>query len=226
MKKRVYISRTPAQVETLVLKLESLNVEVEAISLIETKEINYNLPSEPFDWIFFFSSNAVEYFFKQDPSLSNDILYGAVGLATASALSKHKVVSFIGQTTNTPQVAEDFANILGSKIVLVPQSDISINPLQVKLGKSRCLELVCYQTKQNPQKIKPADVLVFSSPSNVESFFHLNTLPEKARLISFGPATSRTLRDFGVEPMVELEKIDSEELVRAIMAVLCSSVED
>jgi hydroxymethylbilane synthase len=226
MKKRVYISRTPAQVETLVLELEKLDVDVEAISLIETTDVKYQLPTKSYDWIFFFSSNAVEYFFVQNPTIPKDVLFGAVGMATAASLEKYKAVSFIGQTSNTDQVAAEFANVLASKIVLVPQSDISIHPLAAKLGKEQCLDLVCYKTSQLPKKIASADVFIFSSPSNVQSFFQANTWHESARAISFGPATSRALREFGVEPVEELEKMNSHDLIRAIMTVLCSSEED
>jgi hydroxymethylbilane synthase len=226
MKKKVYISRTPAQVENLALQLEKLNVEIEAISLIETTEVKYEMPSSSFDWIFFFSSKAVEYFFAQHPSIPENVSFGAVGSITAASLNKFKTVSYTGRTNNTAQVSEDFDKVACPKIVLVPQSDISLNPLAVQLGNARCLNLVCYKTTQTPKVIVPADVLVFSSPSNVQSFFRMNALPEKARFISYGPATSRTLRDFGVEPIEELEKMDSEEIVRAIMAVLCSSEED
>jgi hydroxymethylbilane synthase len=222
MEKRVYFSRELEQVIAVIPFLEGQNIIVDAVSLIETKEVSYHLPDFPFDWVFFFSSNAVEYFFTQKPSLSKHIRFAAVGIATATALEKFQEVSFVGNGNNTTAISEEFLILLGSKSVLVPQSDISINPLSNKLDKNRCLDLVCYRTALLPRKVMPAEVMVFSSPSNVQSYFLMNLWPEKARAISFGPATTRALREYGVEPWVQLRNIEPEEIGRAIIGVLCS----
>jgi hydroxymethylbilane synthase len=216
------MSRDLEQVHNIVPLLEDKGIEVDAFSLIETKEVLFTLPIAHFDWVFFFSSNAVEFFFRQNPSLPEDVLFGAVGPATAASLKNYKRVTYSGFGNKTELVSEEFMNILGSKSVLVPQSDISIHPLLKKLGKDRCHDLICYRTALSPKIVQKADVYVFSSPSNVQSFFLMNSWDTNAKSVSFGPATTRALLEHGVRPFMELENMDSNEIVRAIMDVVCS----
>jgi hydroxymethylbilane synthase len=226
MKKCVYFSREPEQIKAIVPILEKENISIRAVSLINTKEVYYKLPEVPFEWLFFFSSNAVEYFFSQNPKLPENLRYGAIGAATASTLKKFKEVSYVGSGNNTEKISRDFLGVLGNETVLVPQSDISVNALSKIAQVGRCLDLICYRTALAPVKIEPADVMVFSSPSNVHSYFLMNSWPIAARAVSFGPATTGALKDHGVEPWAELENMEPQKIGRAIIEVLCSSGKD
>ncbi|MDZ4751214.1 MAG: uroporphyrinogen-III synthase [Flavobacteriales bacterium] len=226
MNKKVFISRTKEQSSELEKELKDVDIDLTSVSLIETKAIPFVLPSENPNWLFFFSSTAVGAFFSQvDRSLST-CKFGAVGPATARVLSSYVHVSFVGLGSDTRMIGRQFAASIGRDRVLVPQSDISRNPLEAILLPGQLDKVVCYTTSPEPEKIEFADLLIFSSPSNVQSFFLMNSISSKQKIIAFGPSTTKELADHGIMANRELHIIETREIVRAIMDLLCSSSTD
>jgi len=64
-------------------------------------------------------------------------------------------------------------------------------------------EIVVYHTQLTPVNIQePFDGIAFFSPSAVESFFSLNSLPEKAVCFAIGKTTAASIGDFTANPII------------------------
>jgi len=70
--------------------LSPAGFEVIGHSLIEFKAIPFDLPSS-FDWIFFYSKNAVRYFFEQIPPENIHSSIAAFGPGTAHFLKSKNI---------------------------------------------------------------------------------------------------------------------------------------
>jgi uroporphyrinogen III methyltransferase/synthase len=69
-------------------------------------------------------------------------------------------------------------------------------------------------------EVARADYVTFTSSSTVRFFVSAvgDRFPERARLISIGPVTSETLREYGHEPAVEASRHDIDGLIEALVA--------
>jgi uroporphyrinogen III methyltransferase/synthase len=66
--------------------------------------------------------------------------------------------------------------------------------------------------------LEAADYVTFTSSSTVRFFMESPELPEGARVVSIGPVTSATAREFGLEVHVEATQHDIDGLVDALLA--------
>ena len=70
--------------------LEGNGYTVNGISFIETKEVKYTTCPQP-DWVFFASSNAIDFFFQQNPELKAKVKFGVIVKSTEATLKKHNI---------------------------------------------------------------------------------------------------------------------------------------
>ena len=174
---KVFISREIGEHSYFRRALEKHKIEIEGRSLIRTFPIVRVL--DPFylkniDWIFFSSRNGVEYFFKLNPVLPKHIKFGVVGRGSEDALRKcGHLADFVGEGGEIDEVAEDFAEVVVGKTVLFPRAQDSLLSIQKSLQPdTKIIDLPIYETVIE-EDIDPtsADVLIFTSPSNVEAYF-------------------------------------------------------
>lgn len=199
-KKKVFISRelkSDSDFQRFLPKEYSLHDE----SLIEIVAVPFDSTPET-DWIFFSSSNAVSCFFEGNPSIKENTKFGVIGKATGKELSKYKQADFIGKG-NTQKVAKKFSKALGKGSVLFPVSDKSLRTIQKKLPKNQIAELTVYKTVQKLDfKLPESDIVVFTSPSNVEAFFNSNNSINQQQVISIGETTRKELLKHNVNSTV------------------------
>ena len=196
MKRKVFISRKPTDCEAIQAFLPA-NVEIIAQSLIETCSIPFDRNIPETDWIFFSSSNAARHFFDQKPLIGNQKI-GAIGEATAKAIEVYRPVDFVGDSIDITDSAYRFAESIGSGKVLFPGAAESLKHVQSALPAEQVVDFPVYTTKEKPTIIPACDLYVFSSPSNVRSFFK-NTQPTTSiTCIAFGEATRDELSKHGV----------------------------
>jgi hypothetical protein len=81
-----------------------------------------------------------------------------------------KRAEFIGSSTNTKMIAKQFANLIGRSKVVFPSAKVSMKSIQLQLLKpDQGQDLVVYETlKKNDGAMPVADIVVYTSPSNVE----------------------------------------------------------
>ena len=172
---------------------------------IQTRPLNISkIPNS--DWIFFNSKNAVKYFLENS-SINKEILknkkIGCIGISTAQFLDQYNIrADFIGQSTDIKKIGLEFLKVGQQQSVLFPCSNIS-NKSIGKIIESHCnvIYFPIYETIEIQEKLDETfDIIVFTSPSNVRSFFKKNTIHEKTKIIAMGESTKNELLQHSISP--------------------------
>jgi hydroxymethylbilane synthase len=201
---KVFISREIGEHSYFRKALEKNKIEIEGRSLIRTFPIVNIL--DPFylkniDWIFFSSRNAVEYFFKLKPALSKKMKFGVVGRGSEDALRKFgELADYVGESGDIKEVADDFAALVGGQTVLFPRAQDSLLSIQKSLKEdTKIVDLPIYETVvEDDIDRTSAEVLIFTSPSNVDAYFADNLLEPGQQVIAIGNSTGKKFDEMGV----------------------------
>lgn len=199
--------------------LSAKGFTVESRSLIDILPVEFITFPET-EWVFFSSKYAVKFFFSQKPKLGSQ-KFACIGKATAEALRKNgKRADFIGYSTDTKLTGKQFASRVGSERVLFPQAKGSLRSIQNGFVKrEQVIDLVVYETLKKNESIPQTDILLFTSPSNVESFFERNSASPQQKIIAMGDATASTLKKYGVKHPLLPDAFDDTALVRAVFGI-------
>lgn len=209
--KSVFISREKDTIQDLTQFTSEHQIDLVAHSFLSFEQVPYSV-QKSFDIVFFGSPKAVQFFLDQEPVLSNCII-AAVGGSTAKVLEDRGItVSFIGEGSDIPKLADAFRNWVKGKSVLFPQSDRSLRSISSSFPKEQKEDLVVYKTLVSPFNIPEVDAYIFTSPSNVEGFFETNHIPENARVISWGSSTTESLNNKGIDA-IQLDEPSIRSLI-------------
>lgn len=168
--------------------------------LIEINPVRYSYTPQT-KWIFFSSKNSITYFFAQNPILPAKVNYGVVSIVSANyLLTFGKEANFIGQGNNMLQIAKDFKEALKNDTVLFPQAIDSLQSIQKQLSfTNTCYNLYVYKTSiKSDFTIPYTDILIFTSPSNVLSYFNKYKIDSRQLVIAMGDATKYKLTEYGI----------------------------
>ncbi len=201
--------------------LQGNGYKVHGISFIETQKAAVtSIPQS--DWVFFASSNAVNFFFEQNPQLKAKTKFGVIGKATEEELKKHdRNAAFVGSINDTKAVGKKFAKAAGAETVLFPQAKGGLRTVQQQFeDASKLTDLVVYETvKKENRELPKAEVIVFTSPSNVESFFEKWKINSDQKIIAIGKSTEKKLKEFGVENCLLPATFDEVGLAEAVFGL-------
>lgn len=203
----LFITRNLPESSYLRKAMEKHSIEIEDRSLIKTFPIINKL--DPFilrnvDWIFFSSKNAIEYFFQLNPGLSKKIKYAVLGRASEDMLRRFgKVADFNGEGEgiDTSNIAEEFAQVARGLNVLFPGAKESLRTIQKSLNQdTKIIDLPVYETVME-KKVEPsmAEIMIFTSPSNVEAYFADNLLEPGQKVVCIGNSTGKKFDEMGVK---------------------------
>ncbi len=222
----VFISRELSESSYLRNALKKHQIEIEDRSLIRTFPSIHNL--DPFilrniDWVFFSSKNAIEYFFKLDPQLPKKVKFGVLGRGSEDALRLHgKVADFNGEEEgiDTKDIALEFAKLANGSNVLFPSAKGSLKTIQKALSDdTKIVELTVYETVSEDNVAQSfAEVLIFTSPSNVDSYFAENLLEPDQQVICIGKTTGQKFDEMGVKYTLPFSP-DEMGLAEAVFAL-------
>lgn len=216
----VFITREVSMNSHFRLVLEGNGFSVSGTPLIETRIIPFrNLPDHT--WIFFASKNAVKYFFRQQPDVSGK-KFGCIGKSTADELRANGYrAEFIGSQADTRLIGKQFAARVGSERVLFPQAKGSMRSVQLQfVKKDQAIDLPVYETLElGVDQIPAADIMVFTSPSNVEAFFAKHSVSKQQAIVAMGDATAATLRKYNIHHPGMPDTFDEAGLARAVFGV-------
>lgn len=199
----VFISRELSEQSYFRKALEKHNIKIEARSLIRTVPIINKL--DPYilrdiDWVFFSSKNAIEYFFQLGPQLPKDVKFGVMGSGSEETLRlKGHFTSYVGVGIDTVDVAAEFAKLANGTKVLFPGAEGSLRSIQQGLSAdTKIIDLPIYETviEENVEGTG-AEILVFTSPSNVEAYFEENLLEPGQKVIAIGKSTGKKFDEMG-----------------------------
>lgn len=197
---------------------------------------------DDYDWIIFSSSNAVDFFLDRlhyrDKHLGDlkNLRIAAIGSSTAANLTEHGLrVALMPNLFHSEGLGNAFTRIpMQKQRVLLPkgeQAGIELEHLLRKQG-AEPHSVTVYRTQLPTPKKDPIepysqtiDLLTFTSPSTFKNTLLL--LEEKsirqwirggAKLAAIGPATARTMKDYGFRVDIFPEKSTIRYLVNAIRA--------
>ena len=222
----VFISRELSESSYLRKALSKHQIEIEDRSLIRTFPSIHNLDSfilRNIDWVFFSSKNAIEYFFKLDPQLPKKVKFGVLGRGSEDALRLHgKVADFNGEEEgiDTKDIALEFAKLANGTNVLFPSAKGSLKTIQKALSDdTKIVELTVYETVSEEDVAQSyAEVLIFTSPSNVDSYFAENLLEPDQQVICIGKTTGQKFDEMGVKYTLPFSP-DEMGLAEAVFAL-------
>ncbi len=217
---RVFITRPPRGESYLKNVLLGNGFSFEENAMIETIPVRFGF-FPTCDWVFFSSKHAVRYFFEQNPVLSKE-KFACVGKETSETLRRFgKRAEFIGSANDTRMTGKKFASLVGSSKVLFPQAKGSMRSIQQQFVKAdQVVDLVVYETmKRNTGAMPVADIVVFTSPSNVEAWFENFTFGKNQKAIAMGEATAHVLKQNRVNPSALSDAFDDTGLARAVFGV-------
>ena len=224
---KVFISRELSEKSYFRKALEKHDIEVEARSLIRTVAVitkldNYILRNA--DWLFFSSKNAVEYFFQLDPLLPKKVKFGVMGSGSEDMLRrKGYFVDFTGDG-DPEDVAAEFAALANGQTVVFPSAENSMRSIQQALSAdTKIIDLTVYETILEDDVMQSgAEIMVFTSPSNVEAYFVDNLLDPDQKIIAIGVSTGKKLDEMGVRYTLPYSP-DEPGLAEAVFGTICLS---
>ncbi|MFD2873581.1 hydroxymethylbilane synthase [Mucilaginibacter ximonensis] len=201
----VFISREVSEQSYFRRALAKHNIQIDGRSLIRTVPVITKL--DPYilkyiNWIFFSSKNAVEYFFQLNPVLPKDVKFGVMGAGSEEMLRRQgHFADFTGLGNDSTEIAEEFAKIANGTNVLFPGAEESLRSVQKGLSSdTKVIDLAVYETVlEDEVEGSGADVLVFTSPSNVDAYFADNLLDPYQKVIAIGKSTGKKFEEMGVK---------------------------
>ena len=221
--KSIFISRDAHDGNNLNRWLSNLGFTVENKSLIDLKKLTIkDLPKS--DWLFFSSKHAVEFFFMQKPDIGTTKI-GCIGKSTSQAIRELGLrADFIGQSTDTKLVGKQFSARVGLGKVVFPVARDSMRTIQWQFPKQQnVIDLPIYATLKVPHEVaETTDILVFTSPSNAESYLEKNSIHPHQKVVAMGEATEKALLKAKVKEtqITKPYSFDDLGLYRAILHTL------
>lgn len=202
----IFITRDLPEGSYLRKAMEKHNIGIEDRSLIKTYPVINKL--DPYilkhvDWVFFSSKNGVEYFLSLKPEFNKRTKFGVLGRGSEEMLRLFGIMpDYNGEDEgiDTHDIAQEFAKIANGQTVLFPGAKDSMRTVQSAMSAdTKIIDLPVYETVMEedvPQSY--SDVLIFTSPSNVEAYFVGNLLEPGQQVICIGKSTGRKFDEMGV----------------------------
>lgn len=197
-----------------------------------------------FDWVLFTSVNGVRAFAQRMKELDLDIRlfrnakFAGIGSASRKAIRELGVrVDFVPEKFSSDGFIKEFQkrfpDLTGAK-VLFPAANIVRSAIPEKLRElgADVTLVTAYETaapEHSSDEIinlfdkHSVNLVTFTSSSTVENFLalfpehDLQKIKRKLNAASIGPMTSKTLRNHGIEPLIEAEVHTIPGLIEAIV---------
>lgn len=195
------------------------------LSLIEFKSILFDrIPRA--DWLFFYSKSGIKYCLSQLDTLDDLTPIAVIGQASADFLKANYNIEaqFVG-TGHPEKTAAQFSLVAkGQKVVFV-QAKNSKQSVQNILGKQVIpIDLLVYDNcAKTDFEVPKANVLVFTSPLNVEAYFSKYTYQQEQTIISIGQTTARALKEHGVDEIIIAKEPNEKALADCCLALISNN---
>ena len=204
--KSVFITRDLDENSYLGRYLAKHQIEVDARSLIRIHPTINNLDSfilKRADWIFFNSKNAIDHFFKLEPLILKKTKIAVLGRGSEEALRKYdRVADFSGDNLGikTEDIAKEFAKLVDGQTVFIPRAKDSLMSIQNALTpETQVIDMPIYETVLEEHVDKTnAEVVIFTSPSNVNAYFQENLIDPDQQIICIGYSTAKVIEAMGL----------------------------
>jgi uroporphyrinogen-III synthase len=218
--KKVFITRDLKEADFFKTALEEVGFSVFGQSLIAFSKIDFGIIPDC-DWLFFYSKNGVKYFFENiDNQWVINKKIGTIGASTSDFLMQNfgLKADFVG-TGEPLQTAKNFLQIAANQTVIFPRAKQSKQSIQQELGNAIIAkDLVVYENQPlSDFDAIEADILVFTSPMNVEAYFNKMVLKPNQKIVSIGNTTAKALESLDIEGFFIAETPSEKGLVKAVL---------
>lgn len=216
----VFISRELTADSVFLQRLQSAGFEVISKSLVAFKVIRFlYLPQA--DWVFFYSKQAVHFFFEnlQSLQLKWKGKIAAMGEGTAKAVvNKGYLVNFVGNG-EPKATAALFLESAAKQKVLFPRASNSQQSIQ-KLVEDQLevFDLIVYENQPRTDfELPDCDWLVFTSPMNAQAYFQKYSAKAGQKVLAIGTTTAEALKLLGVLDVIIAKEASELALAQAIL---------
>lgn len=194
----VFISKNENDLGDIPEFLNSKDTQGHFDSLIDFESLDFDIELS-FDVIFFPSIRAAQFLIESNKVNLSDHVLACSGSQTNQRLNELGYqCEFVGRNAGDPmQVSKDFSEWLGSRKVLVPHSNLSTLSISTHIPKNQLSAVEVYRTILSETVVTPCDIYVFSSPSNIQSFFSCNELKKGRKVIVWGQSSLNSLEAYG-----------------------------
>lgn len=221
--KTVFISRSLSSTSPFQNALTTQNYRVYGESLLCFEAVNFDsIPVT--DWIFFYSKNAIRFFFdglnKSDKTTISSTKYATIGAGTAAVLKEYEIKSDFVGTGQPTDTAKTFKRMAQHQSVLFPRAYHSRQSIQkILLHDLTVKDLVVYKNmpKANIQLPESFDYLVFTSSMNVKIYFQKYPLQTHQKIVVIGPTTAQTLKNLGIHQFTMAKETSEVALAAAVL---------
>ena len=217
--KTIFISRNLSPGSVFAARLSQQGYNVTGESLIKISPIRFT-HTPPTQWIFFSSKNAIRHFFTQSPAIAPGTKFGIMGKASAECLEGFGYkADFIGEGTDVAKIGHAFSEMIGSESVLFPQAIDSLRSIQKHISfRNITYDLYVYKTSIKADfEVPNADVLVFTSPSNVSAYCSKQQFRAGQRTVAIGKSTLTRLKESGAKNITLAPSFDEEGLAEGVL---------
>ena len=217
----IFISKDASSLEEIPLMLNSMSVQAFYKSLIRFESVSFKIESH-FDVIFFPSVRAAKFLLESGQVDLSRYILACNGVQTQKRLHElGYACDFVAENAGNPEeVSKSFTSWLGQRKVLVPHSNISSLSVTKHLSNQQLSTAEVYKTVLSESNIEPCDVYVFSSPSNIQSFFKGNTPKTGSKLIVWGNTSMQSLNEHGYQADHTLKQGSIDELKLLLESIL------
>jgi uroporphyrinogen-III synthase len=199
---KIFITRH-LEVNSPILDFALVNShEVVGRSLLQISRVKVGeIPKTP--WIFFYSKNGVKHFVGQLDSAQinhfRNCKLGAIGNKTAAMVEKcfDKSCDFVVNPDQTN--VDDFIFMIGTDKCLFPRASNSKESIEKVLPEGQVEALVVYNNIIDDCAVidREADLVIFTSPMNVDAYLLHSSINFNQKLISIGHTTHNYLESIG-----------------------------
>ncbi len=210
----VFVSRSEEDASDLIAELSRTKYTSFCKSLISIEFLPFQIQKD-FNWVFFSSSNGARSFFQQSTNVNAK--YAAIGPATASSVPFE--CDFVGEGTNTEEIARMFFHLTGNERVLFPSAQDSLNSAASFFHEDQIEIISTYKKTLLAAALPEARVYLFSSPSNVKAAQEKNDL-SKLNCMAYGSATAKALQEAGVRNIHLVSSWNQKEIAKDLMVLL------
>ena len=188
-------------------------------SLIQFSQLEFDPPEA--DWVFFYSRNAVRFFFEETNLELFPYQYACLSDGTAEELSKYVLdISFVGNG-KPEEVAQLFQEVRKPyEPVCFIRANNSIDSIHNLLKSENTFSIPVY----NNQPIKDVltddfDILIFTSPMNVDVWFSVNEYQDQP-IIVIGNTTESAVQRYTIENIKVANQPSEEAIAKLLNEIL------
>ena len=216
-KKRIFISRQLAE-NSPIRKAAQDHILI-GQSLIRFSSLEFEIPEA--DWIFFYSRNAVRFFFENSNFELYPYQYACLSYGTADELSNYVIdISFVGNG-KPMEVAKSFQNIRKpSESVCFIRANNSVDSVHNLMKSENTFSIPVYNNEPIEEvPNEDFDILIFTSPMNVDAWFGKNEYRDQ-KIIAIGYTTRNAVSKHVSQDVLVADEPSEDGLARILESIV------